>query len=82
MPSRLNYDREQFEKYIRFKPELEMNYVYYYDRVNNPSIYAQFPGLDEEGIARRMCDIMDHVRTHACDDARTLRYFEEVGLLR
>ena len=36
-----------------------MNYVYYYDRVNNPSIYAQFPGLDEEGIARRMCDIMD-----------------------
>lgn len=59
MPSRLNYDREQFEKYIRFKPELEMNYVYYYDRVNNPSIYAQFPGLDEEGIARRMCDIMD-----------------------
>ena len=59
MPSRLNYDREQFEKYIRFKPEIKMKYVYYYDKVDNPSIYAQFPGLDEAGIAQRMCDIMD-----------------------
>lgn len=59
MPSRLNYDREQFEQYIRFKPETRMKYVYYYDKVSNPSIYAQFPGLDEAGIAQRMCDIID-----------------------
>lgn len=35
LPSQLKYDRERFERYIRFKPDLEMDYVYYYDEANS-----------------------------------------------
>lgn len=59
LPERVNYDKQQFEKYVRFKPEIEMNYVYYYDKVYNPSLYGQFPGLTDQEIAMKICDIMD-----------------------
>ena len=29
-PSYKNYDMERFERYVRFKPEMKIKYVYYY----------------------------------------------------
>ena len=49
----------KFEDYIRFKPEMKMKYVYYYDRVDNPRLYARYPGLTDKEIAQRLCDTYD-----------------------
>ena len=44
----------KFEDYIRFKPEMKMEYVYYYDHTDNPRLYAQFSGLSDKEIAQRL----------------------------
>lgn len=56
-PSGINRDIERFEKYIRFKPEMKMEYVYYYDKVDNPILKRYYPDLTEEEIARKMCKV-------------------------
>ena len=38
LPSQLKSDYERFEKYIRFKPDTKMEYVYYYDEANSQLI--------------------------------------------
>ncbi|MDD3039998.1 Gldg family protein [Bacteroides sp.] len=35
LPRQLKFDYERFEQYIRFKPEIKMDYVYYYDEANS-----------------------------------------------
>lgn len=35
VPRNRNNDLKRFEKYIRFKPDIEMKYVYYYDKATN-----------------------------------------------
>lgn len=42
VPERVNFDRHHFEQYIRFKPDIKMKYVYYYDSVNSQRMMA-FP---------------------------------------
>lgn len=36
--------RERWEKYLRFKPNINLNWVYYYDSIPNPYLYATNPG--------------------------------------
>lgn len=48
LPSSYKSDVGSFEKYIRFKPEIEMEYVYYYHQTENPILDRQFPKLDAE----------------------------------
>lgn len=59
MPKSRNWEMSKFEDYIRFKPEMKMKYVYYYDHVDNPRLYAQYPGMTDKEIAQRMCDNYD-----------------------
>lgn len=59
MPSNRNWEMRKFEDYIRFKPEMKMKYVYYYDHVDNPRLYARYPGLTDKEIAQRLCDTYD-----------------------
>lgn len=44
-PRYVNQDLERFKQYTRFKPEIKMKYVYYYDTVNNPDLEKRYPGL-------------------------------------
>lgn len=60
MPKNRNWEMSKFEDYIRFKPEMKMEYVYYYDRANNPRLYAQYPGMTDKEIAQRLCDNYDY----------------------
>lgn len=61
MPSSRNWEMSKFEDYIRFKPEMKMKYVYYYDKpFYNSSIYSRYPGLTEKEIAQKMCDNYDY----------------------
>ncbi len=54
-PRAVKYDMDRFSKYVRFKPEMEMKYVYYYDKVENSSIYRYFPNKTDKEIAEQMC---------------------------
>ncbi len=48
LPSSYKSDVGSFEKYIRFKPEIQMEYVYYYHHTENPILDRQFPKLNAE----------------------------------
>lgn len=46
-PSAVNSDFERFRQYWRFKPEIKMKYVYYYDKAYNPALDDIFPNLSD-----------------------------------
>lgn len=51
-----------WEQYQRFKPDIEFNYVYYYDydsTVQGNSLYRQFPGKTLEKIAANVAGYME-----------------------
>jgi ABC-2 type transport system permease protein len=45
LPSAINGDISRFDMYTRFKPEIKMKYVYYYDKFNSASLESRFPNL-------------------------------------
>lgn len=49
VPGAVKYDQQNFRHYIRFKPEIKMKYVYYYDTLLgvDPSRYAERKTLKE-----------------------------------
>ena len=59
MPRYYKDHEKQFEKYIRFKPEIKLNYVYYYDSIQNAALARRYPGLDYEQCLARICDAED-----------------------
>ena len=59
LPASQNSDKASFEKYTRFLPQTEMEYVYYYDKSNNEALYAQNPGLNDKQLAEKMVETQD-----------------------
>lgn len=53
MPEVRNADLDRWEKYIRFKPDIKINYVYYYDSVFNEKFYKSNAGLTLDEIAKK-----------------------------
>ena len=53
-PRDKNTDLQRFRHYTRFKPEMEFEYVYYYDQSPDPSIESRYPGMTDH---QRMIDI-------------------------
>lgn len=49
-PGNRLYDQRQFEQYTRFKPEIKMQYVYFYDKSQNERLYSLNPGLTDREI--------------------------------
>ena len=50
----VNNDKQRFKQYLRFKPDIKMKYVYYYDTVtNNPWLMNRYPGKTIKEIAKR-----------------------------
>ena len=39
----LKPDMERFDQYLRFKPDMKLKYVYYYDTCYNPQLDKQYP---------------------------------------
>ncbi|WEK35602.1 MAG: Gldg family protein [Candidatus Pseudobacter hemicellulosilyticus] len=66
-PDQRNADLARWESYLRFKPNIQLNYVYYYDTVFNSKIYASNPGKDTRAIAdkfsRTYKDDLDRFKT-------------------
>ncbi len=59
MPASVLGDLKRFQQYTRFKPEIKMKYVYYYDTLANSDLNARFPGLTLEEQARKIAEISD-----------------------
>ncbi|MFB9076300.1 Gldg family protein [Flavobacterium procerum] len=59
MPYSQNSDIASFAKYTRFLPQIEMEYVYYYDTSTNEALYAQNPGLNDKQLAEKMVESQD-----------------------
>lgn len=57
LPFNRNFDLERYERYMRFKPEIKMNYVYYYHHTTNPDLDARYPDLNDEERMRALCKI-------------------------
>ncbi len=56
LPVSQNADIASFEKYTRFLPQMEMEYVYYYAKSNNEALYAQNPGLNDKQLAEKLVE--------------------------
>lgn len=52
LPDRVKNDEQRFRHYVRFKPEIKMKYVYYYDTVVNPEMDKRFPNKNTEQRAK------------------------------
>lgn len=59
MPYFQNQDIESFAKYTRYLPQIEMEYVYFYDTSANAELYAQNPGLNDKQLAEKMVESQD-----------------------
>ena len=48
LPMYYKLDVERFEQYTRFKPEIKLNYFYYYHKADNPFLDKQYPKLSDK----------------------------------
>lgn len=58
-PDNVNNDKSQFKKYIRFKPEMNIRYVYYYAEANNEALNELYPDLDVKQKAWKVAQLND-----------------------
>ena len=58
-PAERNRDASQFKKFIRFKPKIRMNYVYYYADAGNEVLEERFPDLNTQQQAWKMAVMED-----------------------
>lgn len=59
-PSSRNYDIMKFEKYLRFRPDIKFNYVFYWGEGNNKYLKSQYPDLTTEELFHKVCEMNDH----------------------
>lgn len=56
-PRFVNDDMSRFSHYLRFKPEIKLKYVYYYDSIYNPGLERRFPDMTMEQRAKRLMEL-------------------------
>lgn len=55
LPRSRNRDLAAFEAWVRFKPDIEMNYVYYYDKAPRETfLFDVNPGLSTQQVAQKV----------------------------
>jgi len=59
-------DRSRFRQYTRFKPEIKMKYVHYYDSAVNPGLYQRYPNRTNREI------MVEYARSHRLDSNKFL----------
>ncbi|WP_423735885.1 Gldg family protein [Chitinophaga caseinilytica] len=58
-PEKKSEDERILTPYRRFMPDMQMEYVYYYDFSNNEGLYKNYPGESDAAIAKKVADIQD-----------------------
>lgn len=59
-PEGKNYDMEKFERYVRFKPEMKINYVYYYGPGTHAHYDKLYKGLSLKERMIKVCEGYDY----------------------
>lgn len=54
MPFNKTNDQNVFEQYIRFLPQMQLDYVYYYDTLPGSTLYNDNPGLTDAQLAKKV----------------------------
>lgn len=60
VPGNVNRDMRRFRQYWRFKPEIEMNYVYYYDTIPGEPLVLDPDTKNLEEMAQKKCRIFNY----------------------
>jgi ABC-2 type transport system permease protein len=63
LPNSELQDINRFKQYVRFKPEIKMRYIRYYDKANNPDLDKRYPKLNDR---ERM---LEYAKTHRLDSS-------------
>lgn len=58
-PAVVNNDKKNFEGYVRFKPDIKMEYIYYYDTTYNASLDMRYPDLNFRQRFDTLCKLYD-----------------------
>jgi len=66
-PSSELQDMDRFRQYVRFKPEIKMKYIRYYDKANNPDLDRRYPNLNDR---QRM---VEYAKIHRLDSNMFIR---------
>ncbi len=56
LPENINQDKEVLRPYVRFKPDMKLRYVYFYDNANNKELDEQYPDMNDGERAERICE--------------------------
>lgn len=56
LPESINRDKEVLRPYVRFKPDMKLRYVYFYDNANNKEMDEQYPDMNDKERAERICE--------------------------
>ncbi len=59
-PSAKNFDMDRFERYVRFKPDMEIDYVYYYGPGTSPHYDKIYKGLGPKERMLKVCEGYDY----------------------
>lgn len=59
-PEAKNFDMERFERYVRFKPDMEVKYVYYYGPGTNAHYDKVYKGLSPKERMLKVCEGYDY----------------------
>ena len=57
LPRNRNSDKKSFEKYLRFKPDIEMDYVFYYAKTHNEYRKIDYKDGNEAEMAKLICRV-------------------------
>ncbi|GGH61100.1 ABC-2 type transport system permease protein [Filimonas zeae] len=58
LPLARNSDLERYDQYFRYKPDISIQYVYYWDSTKNDDLFARNKGLSAKEVARNMATSM------------------------
>lgn len=58
LPISRNNDLQRYDQYFRFKPDISIKYVYYYDTSSNVELFARNKGLSAKQVAKKLAETM------------------------
>lgn len=58
-PDNVNHDKSRFKKYILFKPDMKLRYVYYYAEAGNEALNELYPNLEVKQKAWKVAQLND-----------------------
>ncbi|WP_343673818.1 DUF4350 domain-containing protein [Chitinophaga sp.] len=58
LPISRNSDLKKYDQYFRFKPDISIKYVYYYDTSSNVDLFARNKGLSAKQVAKKLAETM------------------------